>query len=258
MSCELQDERGRPVPRPLVPPSLPRTRRPTPPSSSPLSSAAVLVLAAAVRRRLLLFYRIKNADVIEPWEFEYGPPPSPTRAQKGHRGSGPGSCRRRAGSQGLQGDPARIRTESRQAGRNGSKARDPRVRSGDRQHSPGLATGTSSASRAGAPAGRPPPWSTDYMPNGSLDRPSSRQRSNGSSRGPALPILKNVASALLYLHEEWSTWSFTGTSRRSNVLLDADLSGRLGISAGEALRARGPTRARRVLWARSVPAWRLN
>ncbi|KAL4188716.1 hypothetical protein AMTRI_Chr08g161810 [Amborella trichopoda] len=68
----------------------------------------------------------------------------------------------------------------------------------------------------------------DYMPNGSLDKllfdvtgPILRweQRHN---------ILEGVASALVYLHEQWEQVIIHRDVKASNVLLDADMNGRLG------------------------------
>uniref|UniRef100_A0A803LX34 non-specific serine/threonine protein kinase n=1 Tax=Chenopodium quinoa TaxID=63459 RepID=A0A803LX34_CHEQI len=69
----------------------------------------------------------------------------------------------------------------------------------------------------------------DYMPNGSLDEFlfNQAERSNlcWSSR---FKIIKGVASALLYLHEEWEQVVLHRDVKASNVLLDADMNARLG------------------------------
>ncbi|XP_058202006.1 L-type lectin-domain containing receptor kinase SIT2-like isoform X2 [Rhododendron vialii] len=68
----------------------------------------------------------------------------------------------------------------------------------------------------------------DYMPNGSLDKFLF------SNEKPILDwvhrnrIIRGVASALLYLHEEWDQVVLHRDVKASNVLLDADLNGRLG------------------------------
>ncbi|KAG2673369.1 hypothetical protein I3760_13G088000 [Carya illinoinensis] len=53
----------------------------------------------------------------------------------------------------------------------------------------------------------------DYMPHGSLDR---------------FQILRGVASALLYMHEGWEQIVIHRDIKASNVLLDAEMNGRLG------------------------------
>ncbi|THG05921.1 L-type lectin-domain containing receptor kinase IV.1-like [Camellia sinensis] len=67
----------------------------------------------------------------------------------------------------------------------------------------------------------------DYMPNGSLDKFlfGSKQALNWVQR---CQILRGVASALQYLHEEWEQVVLHRDVKASNVLLDADLNGRLG------------------------------
>ncbi|KAL7247405.1 hypothetical protein ACSBR2_002341 [Camellia fascicularis] len=67
----------------------------------------------------------------------------------------------------------------------------------------------------------------DYMPNGSLDKFlfGSEQALNWVQR---YQILRGVASALQYLHEEWEQVVLHRDVKASNVLLDADLNGRLG------------------------------
>ncbi|KAF3454658.1 hypothetical protein FNV43_RR05106 [Rhamnella rubrinervis] len=68
----------------------------------------------------------------------------------------------------------------------------------------------------------------DYMPNGSLDKFLFSNRTPTLSWFHRFRVLKDVASALLYLHEEWEQVVLHRDVKSSNVLLDADLSGRLG------------------------------
>ncbi|KAF3968425.1 hypothetical protein CMV_007691 [Castanea mollissima] len=68
----------------------------------------------------------------------------------------------------------------------------------------------------------------DYMPNGSLDKflyGNEKPKLNWLQR---FQILKGVASGLLYLHEEWEQVVLHRDIKASNVLLDAELNGRLG------------------------------
>ncbi|XP_075635992.1 L-type lectin-domain containing receptor kinase SIT2-like [Castanea sativa] len=68
----------------------------------------------------------------------------------------------------------------------------------------------------------------DYMPNGSLDKflySNEKQNLNWIQR---FRILKGVASGLLYLHDEWEQVVLHRDVKASNVLLDAELNGRLG------------------------------
>ncbi|CAN1167136.1 L-type lectin-domain containing receptor kinase IV.2 [Linum perenne] len=69
----------------------------------------------------------------------------------------------------------------------------------------------------------------DHMPNGSLDK--LLFGNNGSETlnwNQRYKIMKGVAAALLYLHEEWEQVVTHRDVKASNVLLDADFNGRLG------------------------------
>ncbi|EHA8592434.1 putative L-type lectin-domain containing receptor kinase S.4 [Cocos nucifera] len=71
------------------------------------------------------------------------------------------------------------------------------------------------------------------MPNGSLDKFLFFDDEYRLSKSLLLwaqrfRILRGVASALLYLHEEWEHVVIHRDIKASNVLLDADLNGRLG------------------------------
>ncbi|XP_055962197.1 L-type lectin-domain containing receptor kinase SIT2-like [Mercurialis annua] len=68
----------------------------------------------------------------------------------------------------------------------------------------------------------------DYMPNGSLDRFLFQNDTPNLNWVQRYQILKGVASALFYLHEEWEHIVLHRDVKASNVMLDADLNGRLG------------------------------
>jgi hypothetical protein len=69
----------------------------------------------------------------------------------------------------------------------------------------------------------------DYMENGSLDKwvfeCNDRRMLSCEDR---IKILKDVASAVLYLHEGWEAKVLHRDIKASNVLLDKDMNGRLG------------------------------
>ncbi|XP_043714990.1 L-type lectin-domain containing receptor kinase IV.1-like [Telopea speciosissima] len=72
----------------------------------------------------------------------------------------------------------------------------------------------------------------DFMPNGSLDKflfdrttTTTKTMLNWCQR---FQIIKSVAAALLYLHEEWEQVVVHRDVKSSNVLLDKELNGRLG------------------------------
>ncbi|XP_060667683.1 L-type lectin-domain containing receptor kinase IV.2-like [Ziziphus jujuba] len=68
----------------------------------------------------------------------------------------------------------------------------------------------------------------DYMPNGSLDKFLFSRIKQSLSWFHRFRVLKGVASALLYLHEEGEQVVLHRDIKSSNVLLDADFNGRLG------------------------------
>ena len=68
----------------------------------------------------------------------------------------------------------------------------------------------------------------DYMPNGSLDKFLYGKENTNLNWLQRFRILKGVASGLLYLHEEWEHVVLHRDVKSSNVLLDAELNGRLG------------------------------
>ncbi|KAG2669994.1 hypothetical protein I3760_14G063400 [Carya illinoinensis] len=68
----------------------------------------------------------------------------------------------------------------------------------------------------------------DYMPNGSLDKLLYSNERTSLNWFQRFQILRGVASGLLYLHEEWEQVVLHRDIKASNVLLDAELNGRLG------------------------------
>jgi len=69
----------------------------------------------------------------------------------------------------------------------------------------------------------------DYMENGSLDKwVFECDNSEMLSFEDRIRILKDVASAVLYLHEGWEARVLHRDIKASNVLLDKDMNGRLG------------------------------
>ncbi|KAK7339683.1 hypothetical protein VNO77_20364 [Canavalia gladiata] len=68
----------------------------------------------------------------------------------------------------------------------------------------------------------------EYMPNGSLDKYLYNQPRVTLNWSQRFRITKGVASGLFYLHEEWEHVVVHRDIKASNVLLDAELNGRLG------------------------------
>ncbi|XP_059431159.1 L-type lectin-domain containing receptor kinase IV.1-like [Corylus avellana] len=68
----------------------------------------------------------------------------------------------------------------------------------------------------------------DYMPNGSLDKFLYSNEKPNLNWVQRFRIIRGVASGLLYLHEEWEQVVLHRDVKASNVLLDAELNGKLG------------------------------
>ncbi|XP_010262571.1 PREDICTED: L-type lectin-domain containing receptor kinase IV.1-like [Nelumbo nucifera] len=68
----------------------------------------------------------------------------------------------------------------------------------------------------------------DYMSNGSLDKFLFTNERPNLSWFQRYKIIRDVASGLLYLHEEWEQVVLHRDVKAGNVLLDEDMNGRLG------------------------------
>ncbi|KAK3206351.1 hypothetical protein Dsin_020397 [Dipteronia sinensis] len=68
----------------------------------------------------------------------------------------------------------------------------------------------------------------DYMPNKSLDKFLYGNERSNLDWFQRFKIIKGIASGLLYLHEEWEQVVIHMDIKPANVLLDADLNGKLG------------------------------
>ncbi|KAJ0984019.1 hypothetical protein J5N97_002375 [Dioscorea zingiberensis] len=68
----------------------------------------------------------------------------------------------------------------------------------------------------------------DFMPNGSLDRLLFDKPESLLDWEQRFQIIKGVASALFYLHEEWEQVVIHRDIKASNILLDGEMNGRLG------------------------------
>jgi serine/threonine protein kinase len=69
----------------------------------------------------------------------------------------------------------------------------------------------------------------DYMSNGSLDKHLYGQENNSTlTWAQRFQIIKDIASGLLYLHEEWEKVILHRDIKPSNILLDDNMNGRLG------------------------------
>ncbi|EOY07459.1 Protein kinase domain - like 10 [Theobroma cacao] len=68
----------------------------------------------------------------------------------------------------------------------------------------------------------------EYMPNGSLDKFLHNKPEVTLDWDQRFRIIKDVASALAFLHDEWTEVIIHRDIKPSNVLLDGDLNGKLG------------------------------
>ncbi|KAG8071596.1 hypothetical protein GUJ93_ZPchr0006g46319 [Zizania palustris] len=68
----------------------------------------------------------------------------------------------------------------------------------------------------------------DYMPNGSLDKFLYDHNRPVLSWSQRFRIIRGVAASILYLHEDWEMVVLHRDIKASNVLVDAEMNGRLG------------------------------
>ncbi|KAL9235345.1 hypothetical protein vseg_010109 [Gypsophila vaccaria] len=68
----------------------------------------------------------------------------------------------------------------------------------------------------------------EYMPNGSLDKYLYNEGKPSLPWGERFKVIRGVASALVYLHEEWDQVVVHRDVKSSNVLLDSSMNARLG------------------------------
>lgn len=196
----------------------------------PVSALFFLIAALAVAG--YLFYKIKTADVIEPWELVTGPHRFSYKelkhATRGFRekellGQGGFGKVYRGVLPGKKEEVAvkRVSHESKQGLREfvAEIASIGRLRHRSLVRLQGWCRRRADLLLV-----------YEYMPNGSLDK----YLFTGGASPPPLPwqirfrVIRSVAAALLYLHEEWENVVIHRDVKASNVLLDGELNGRLG------------------------------
>lgn len=211
-------------------PSLPRPKKDQTTLIVATSLSAVIFLAFGLILALYVIWKIKNIDVIEPWELEIGPHrfsyKELKKATRGFRdkellGFG-GFGRVYKGTlpktntvvavkrvnhetkQGLQEFVSEIATIGRLRHRNLVQLLGWCRRRGDLL------------------------LVYDFMPNGSLDKYIYDEPRVVLTWDQRFKIIKGVASGLLYLHEEWEQTVIHRDIKAGNVLLDSEMNGRLG------------------------------
>ncbi|KAF9595624.1 hypothetical protein IFM89_001497 [Coptis chinensis] len=211
-------------------PTLPVPTKKNLPLTIGVSVAASVFLLAVIFLSIYLFRKIKNADVIEDWELNIGPHRFTYEelkvATKGFRekellgfggfgrvykGKLPNSKAHVAvkqlsheSKQGLREFVSEIATIGRLRHRNLVQLQGWCRRRGDLL------------------------LVYDYLPNGSLDKFIFEEPKVILTWEQRFKIIKGIASALLYLHEEWEQIVIHRDIKAGNVLLDSELNGRLG------------------------------
>ncbi|KAJ3680777.1 hypothetical protein LUZ60_015266 [Juncus effusus] len=216
-------------------PSLPQARKKNTTLILATTFVTFVVFVAIIAISVYLVYKIRNADIIEPWENECGPHrfrySELKRATKGFKdrellGFGGFGKVYKGVLSGSRGEIAvkRVSHESRQ----GLKEFVAEIASIGRLRHRNLVQLQGWCRRRGDLL-----LVYDYMQNGSLDKhlyapdPPATQMAT-LSWPQRIRILRGVASALLYLHEEWDHIVLHRDVKASNVLLDSDFNGRLG------------------------------
>ncbi|KAL5717291.1 hypothetical protein ACHQM5_010323 [Ranunculus cassubicifolius] len=195
-----------------------------------VSVSAALLVMVTIAIAAYLIWKIRNADIIEPWEHDVGPHrfsyTELNTACKGfkdefllgsggfgkvYRGILPGSKTQVAvkrvihnSKQGLREFVSEIASIGRLRHRNLVQLQGWCRRRGDLL------------------------LVYEFMPNGSLDKFIFDEPKLILNWEQRLKIIKGVASGLLYLHEEWEQVVIHRDIKASNVLLDSELNGRLG------------------------------
>ncbi|CAN4107070.1 unnamed protein product [Withania somnifera] len=211
-------------------PSLPRPKKDQTTLIVATSLSAVIFLAFGLILALYVIWKIKNIDVIEPWELEIGPHrfsyKELKKATRGFRDKellGFGGFGRvykgtlpktntvvavkrinQEAKQGLQEFVSEIAIIGRLRHRNLVQ-----LIGWCRQRGDLLLV-------------------YDFMPNGSLDKYIYDEPRVVLSWNQRFKIIKGVASGLFYLHEEWEQTVIHRDIKAGNVLLDSEMNGRLG------------------------------
>lgn len=195
-----------------------------------VSVSAVALVIFAIAMALYLINKIKNMDVIEAWELDIGPHrfsyKELKKATKGFRDKGllgfGGFGKVYKGTlpySNTQVAVKRISHESKQ----GLREFASEIASIGRLRHRNLVQLLGWCRRRGDLL-----LVYDFMPNGSLDKYIYDVPKMILTWEQRFKIIKGVASGLLYLHEEWEQTVIHRDVKAGNVLLDAELNGRLG------------------------------
>ncbi|XP_019157233.1 PREDICTED: L-type lectin-domain containing receptor kinase S.4-like [Ipomoea nil] len=208
-------------------PAPPKTHMPMILATS-LSSVTFLVVIACIV--VYTIFRLKNLDVIEPWELEVGPHrfkyEELKKATKGFRD------KELLGFGGFgkvyKGTLPKSRTEVavkriNHDAKQGLREFVSEIASIGRLRHRNLVQLLGWCRRRGDLL-----LVYDFMPNGSLDKYLFDEPKAVLTWEQRLKIIKGVASGLLYLHEEWEQTVIHRDVKAGNVLLDSEMNGKLG------------------------------
>ncbi|XP_065871648.1 L-type lectin-domain containing receptor kinase S.4 [Euphorbia lathyris] len=210
-------------------PSLPRPKRnfTTLIATVTISAVVLIILVSAVT--FYIIRKVKNADVIEDWEFDVGPHRfSYEELKKATRGfrdkellgfGGFGKVYKGTLPNSTEVAVKRISHESKQ----GLKEFVSEIASVGRLRHRNLVQLQGWCRRRGDLL-----LVYDFMPNGSLDKYLFDEPKTILNWEQRFNIIKGVAYGLLYLHEEWEQTVIHRDIKAGNVLLDSELNGRLG------------------------------
>ncbi|KAL6846984.1 hypothetical protein ACP4OV_022837 [Aristida adscensionis] len=227
-------------------PALPRPRAAKTNRTSLILAVAFSAFVAAVvvaGAGAYAAYRIKNADVVESWELDYGPHRFKygelRRATRGFRdrellGAG-GFGKVYRGVLPGSGEAVAVKRVSHES-RQGVREFVAEIASIGRLRHRNLVQLQGWCRRRGDLL-----LVYDYMPNGSLDRHlfGDDLRAARLAWPARRRVLRDVAAALLYLHEGWDHVVLHRDVKASNVLLDGDMAARLGDFGLAKLHERG-------------------
>ncbi|KAF7093419.1 hypothetical protein CFC21_095833 [Triticum aestivum] len=218
---------------PALPPTGPKPRSRVLEIVLPIASATV-VLAAGIAAYIIVRRRLRYAEVREDWEVAFGPQPFSYKdlyqATKGFSetnllgAGGFGSVYKGVLRKPDMDTEVAVKRVSHQS-RQGMKEFIAEVASMRRLHHRNLVQLLGYCRRKGELL-----LVYDHMPNGSLDKYlHDPMPGKATLEWPRrLHIIRGVASGLSYLHEGWEQIVIHRDVKASNVLLDAEMNGRLG------------------------------
>ncbi|KAI4356500.1 hypothetical protein L6164_000522 [Bauhinia variegata] len=211
-------------------PSLPQLKKKHTSLILGVSLSMVIIVLSAILVGIYIFRKIKNADIIEAWELEVGPHrysykelKKATRGFKDRELLGQGGFGRvYKGTLPSSKTPVAVKRVSHES-KQGLPEFVSEVASIGRLRHRNLVQLLGWCRRRGDLL-----LVYDFMANGSLDKYLFDEPETILSWEQRFKIIKDVASALLYLHEGYEQIVIHRDVKASNVLLDCELNGRLG------------------------------